>query len=203
MYTCSSCALHTCEKPEKGVYPKNCPVAEKEFMDRIKDMYEPYLDFFSNCSRVEAEGYCRWPRLRETVELCAKMGYKKLGLAFCAGFRSEAKTVEELLRARGFQVVSAVCKVGGIDKEAIGMSPDCKIKPGGFEPMCNPIAQAEMLNRCETEFNIVLGLCVGHDSLFLKHSEALSTVLVAKDRVMAHNPCGAIYTAKGYCKTKL
>ena len=203
MYTCSSCTLHSCEKPGNGPYPKNCPMLEKEFMEEVKLKYEPYIDFFATCARIEAEGYCLWPRLRETVELCLRMGYKKIGLAFCAGFRSEAKTVEELLRARGFQVVSAVCKAGGIDKEAIGMGPDCKIKPGGFEPMCNPIAQAEMLNRCETEFNIVLGLCVGHDSLFLKHSEALSTVLVAKDRVMAHNPCGAIYTAKGYCKTKL
>ncbi|MBO5975907.1 MAG: DUF1847 domain-containing protein, partial [Oscillospiraceae bacterium] len=78
-----------------------------------------------------------------------------------------------------------------------------KINPEGYEPICNPIAQAELLNDFETEFNIVLGLCVGHDSLFLKHANALSTVLVAKDRVMAHNPCGAIYTANGYCKNKL
>ncbi len=203
LYTCSSCTLHTCEKPEVGTYPKNCPVLQKEFMDEVKTKYEPYLEFFSQCARVEAEGYCQWPRLRETIEVCQRMGYKKIGLAFCAGFRNEAKIVEDLLRSKGFQVVSAVCKVGGIDKEDIGMTPDCKINPGGYEPMCNPIGQAEMLNVSGTDFNIVLGLCVGHDSLFLKHSEALATVLVAKDRVMAHNPCGAIYTAKGYCKTKL
>ena len=60
-----------------------------------------------------------------------------------------------------------------------------------------------LLNGQNTEFNIALGLCVGHDSLFYKHSEALVTTLVAKDRVLAHNPCGAIYCAEGYFKNKL
>lgn len=203
MYTCSSCTLHTCEKPEKGSYPKNCPILNEKRMAEIIGEYEPYRDFFAACAKVEAEGYCQWPRLKETLVLCEKMGYKKLGLAFCAGFRSEAKIVENLLRSKGFEVISAVCKVGGKDKEEFGLPADCKINPGGYEPMCNPIGQAELLNDTETDFNIVLGLCVGHDSLFLKHSKALATVLVAKDRVMAHNPCGAIYTAGGYCKNKL
>lgn len=203
MYTCSICTIHTCEKPEKGSYPKNCPVLQKDRMAEILKEYEPYREFFTACAGIEAEGYCQWTRLKETLVLCEKMGYKKLGLAFCAGFRSEAKILENLLRSKGFEVVSAVCKVGGIDKEDFGMPAECKIHPGGYDPICNPIAQAELLNDSETEFNIVLGLCVGHDSLFLKHAEALSTVLVAKDRVMAHNPCGAIYTANGYCKSKL
>jgi len=203
MYICSSCTLHTCEKPEVGKYPKNCPVLKKEFMEAVAEKYEPYRDFFYVCARVEAEGYCQWPRLRETIEVCKRMGYKKLGLAFCAGFRNEAKTVENLLRSKGFEVVSAVCKVGGLDKEEFGMPADHKVNPGGYEPVCNPIGQAELLNEQHTDFNIVLGLCVGHDSLFLKHSEALATVLVAKDRVMGHNPCAAIYTANGYCKNKL
>jgi len=59
--------------------------------------------------------------------------------------------------------------------------------------MCNPIAQAQILNEQLTDFNIVVGLCVGHDSLFFKHSEAPVTVLVAKDRVLGHNPAAALY----------
>ena len=58
-------------------------------------------------------------------------------------------------------------------------------------------------NEQETEFNIAIGLCVGHDSLFYKYSNAPVTTLVAKDRVLAHNPCGAIYCADGYFKNKL
>jgi uncharacterized metal-binding protein len=42
----------------------------------------------------------------------------------------------------------------------------------------------------------MLGLCVGDDVLFIRHSKAPVTVLAVKDRVLAHNPLGALYTAK-------
>jgi uncharacterized metal-binding protein len=61
--------------------------------------------------------------------------------------------------------------------------------------MCNPISQAEILNNAGAEFNIMVGLCVGHDSLFLKHAKAPTTVLVAKDRVFGHNPVMGLYLA--------
>ncbi|MEZ4527485.1 MAG: DUF1847 domain-containing protein [Desulfobacterales bacterium] len=44
--------------------------------------------------------------------------------------------------------------------------------------------QAMVLNQESTELNVMLGLCVGHDSLFLKYAKALCTVLVVKDRVL-------------------
>ena len=100
-------------------------------------------------------------------------------------------------------MVSVICKTGGFPKEAAGIPKENKIHPDQFEPMCNPIAQARLLNAQKTEFNIALGLCVGHDSLFYKYSDALVTTLVAKDRVLAHNPCGAIYCAEGYFKNRI
>lgn len=69
--------------------------------------------------------------------------------------------------------------------------------------MCNPIAQAQLLNDCHTDFNIALGLCVGHDSLFFRYSQAPATVLAVKDKVLAHNPLGALYTADGYYRDLL
>ncbi|HEM61936.1 MAG TPA: DUF1847 domain-containing protein, partial [Chloroflexi bacterium] len=63
---------------------------------------------------------------------------------------------------------------------------------------CHPIAQAQILNDAETDFNILLCLCVGHDSLFLKHSDALCTVLAAKDRLLGHNPLAALYLSHSY-----
>ena len=64
--------------------------------------------------------------------------------------------------------------------------------------MCNPIAQARLLNDAKTDFNIMLGLCIGHDSLFLKHVEGLTTVFAVKDRVTGHNPMVALYTSESY-----
>ena len=73
-----------------------------------------------------------------------------------------------------------------------------KVRPGEFEPLCNPIGQAAVLAQLGTQLNIVIGLCVGHDSLFFAHSKAPVTVLVAKDRVLGHNPVAALYTSHSY-----
>lgn len=173
-------------------------------LEILKEYQEPdNHEFYVKCSALEAEGYCKWPRLKETVELCGKKGYHRIGLAFCKGLRNEARVVANLLRSRGFEVVSVICKTGGFPKEAAGIAKEQKIHPDQFEAMCNPIAQAKLLNSQQTEFNIALGLCVGHDSLFYKYSDALVTTLVAKDRVLAHNPCGAIYCADGYFKDRI
>ena len=69
--------------------------------------------------------------------------------------------------------------------------------------MCNPILQAKLLNEAGTDLNVVMGLCVGHDSLFYKYSDALVTTLVTKDRVLGHNPVAALYQANAYYKRLL
>jgi uncharacterized metal-binding protein len=137
-------------------------------------------------------------RIEETAEFARRMGYRRLGLAFCAGLQEEARTLARILEAHGFEVVSVVCKAGAVPKESIGIQDDEKVRIGQFESMCNPIAQAAVLNAEDAEFNIVVGLCVGHDSLFLKYANAPCTVLVAKDRVLAHAPAAALHTASSY-----
>jgi len=160
-------------------------------------------EFYIKSSEIEAMGYCQWTRLKETIEFCNYMNYHRIGLAFCRGLRAEAKVVNSVLQCHGFEVVSVICKTGGIPKEEIGIPKNHKVHPDAFEPMCNPIAQAKLLNEQKTEFNIALGLCVGHDSMFYKYSDAMVTTLVVKDRVLANNPVGAIYCAEGYYKNKL
>jgi uncharacterized metal-binding protein len=140
------------------------------------------------------------PRVVEIIEFANRMGYKKLGVAFCGGLHREAAKFVQILKSAGFDVVSAMCKVGGVDKSLIGVDGEGKICGGGHETMCNPIAQAKILNAEKTEFNILLGLCVGHDSLFLKYSEAMCTVFAVKDRLMGHNPLAAVYTSDSYYK---
>ena len=58
---------------------------------------------------------------------------------------------------------------------------------------CNPVAQAELLNREGVQFTFILGQCVGHDAATLRHLEAPAICLVAKDRVLAHNPVAALH----------
>jgi len=97
-----------------------------------------------------------------------------------------------------FKISSVCCKVCGISKEKFGLK---KLRDIPLETMCNPVGQAEILNRAETDLNIMLGLCVGHDMLFTKNSAAPVTTLVVKDRVLSHNPVGALYAH--YWKRKI
>lgn len=205
MYTCAQCAVHACGQAEPEKLPKNCPMRDGMLMDKALETYglEENHDFYITASELEAIGYCRWPRVKETIQLCLRMGYTKVGLAFCRGLRKEAKVVDDLLRRAGLEVVSVICKTGGVDKTVSGIPDEHKIRPGQFEPMCNPIAQAMLLNEQHTQFNIALGLCVGHDSMFYKYSDALVTTLIAKDRVLAHNPAAALYCADGYFKNRI
>ena len=205
MYTCAKCGVHSCYVEDHEKKPKNCPMGQEDLVDEaFKEYQKPEINkFFVTSSEIEHDGYCQWPRLKETVEFCRRMGYQKVGLAFCKGLAKEAAVVSDLFTKQGFTVVSAVCKSGGVDKTMTGIPDEKKLNPGHYEPMCNPILQAKMLNQQQTEFNVALGLCVGHDSLFCKYSEAMVTTLVVKDRVLAHNPVGAIYCAEGYFKNRL
>lgn len=93
-----------------------------------------------------------------------------------------------------------VCKVGGTDKTKIRIKEELKLQPGCHESLCNPVLQARILNKHKTDLNVIVGLCVGHDSLFIKHSEAPVTSLITKDRVLGHNPAAALYTSGFYYK---
>ena len=118
------------------------------------------------------------------------MGYEKIGLAFCVGLSDESAKIHQVFK-KNFETYSVCCKVCGIDKTEYNLD---KIHENSKESMCNPIGQAEILNEKETDLNIVVGLCIGHDILFTHHSNSPSTTLVVKDRVLAHNPLGAIYS---------
>lgn len=204
MYTCDSCKQNNCEKGDIENSPLNCPCRLTDEQENIKSNYkEDNLFLAHNSALVESQGYCKNTRVQEIIDFANKCGFKKLGVAFCIGLIKEANIFCSILRHHGFQVDSVVCKNGSIPKEFINIKEEEKVRPNTYEPMCNPIGQAILLNKADTELNILLGLCVGHDSLFIKHSHAPVTVLAVKDRVLCHNPLAAIYNADGYYKNKL
>ena len=144
---------------------------------------------------VEHDGYLRWCRVQETMEFARRMGYRRIGIATCVGLLSESRTLARILRANGFEVFGVGCKTGMVCKTDVGIDPVC-CEVG--RNICNPVLQAEVLNHEGTGRNGVVGLGVGHDALFYRHSAAPVTTLVAKDRVLANNPAGALYTAGSY-----
>ena len=208
---CAKCKSKVCRDSSSKTGGKNCPTRTeqkliKSLMKRYKE--KEFKEFVRIASVLEGMSYQRvaWSeepspltsRLEEIIRFAAMMGYKKLGVAFCVGLANEAEILVPLLEKSGFGVVSVCCKVGAVSKEDIGIKDAQKIYPGRYESMCNPIAQAEILNREKCDFNIMVGLCVGHDSLFLKHVKAPTTVFAVKDRLLGHNPLAALYLSDSY-----
>jgi uncharacterized metal-binding protein len=140
-------------------------------------------------TRIEGTHYGTASRLAEIIFFGHELGATKIGLAFCVGLEEEARVAEEIL-CRHFDVLSVCCKACGIDKATFGLA---QIEPGRRESICNPAGQADLLNRAGSDLNIVCGLCVGHDAVFSRRSHAPVTTFLVKDRVLAHNPAGAIY----------
>jgi uncharacterized metal-binding protein len=195
MSSCAKCSDHACLEREKKSKAPACPMAESAlpYEEASREYEKPDVRKIAvGAAAVEAAGYCEWTRLEEIIEFAWRTKSETLGLAFCAGLMDEAKKISLILRDAGFTVRSVICKTGAKPKELLGLQDDQKVHPGEFEPMCNPVAQAKILARAGTELNIVLGLCVGHDTLFFRYSSAPVTVLAVKDRVLAHNPLGLI-----------
>lgn len=146
---------------------------------------------------IEARYYMERTRLEEIILYAKEMGYKRLGLAFCVGMEKEAEIIQKILEKQ-FEVFSVCCKVSSINKEDYELE---KLHPDSFDPTCNPIGQAMLLEKKDTQLNLIIGLCIGHDILFTQHSAAPVTTFIVKDRVLAHNPAGAIYS--GYYLKKI
>lgn len=201
--SCIDCGVTNCNLEDK-TYPAFC-VGEsfsETALEEVKELYKQEQNHKAMvaAAEVEFEGYCRLTRVEEIMEFAKKIGAKKIGIATCVGLIREASTFAKILRAHGFDVFGIGCKAGAIKKVSVGIPEKCTAIG---ENICNPIMQAKRLNKENTDLNVVVGLCVGHDSLFYKYADALTTTLITKDRVLGHNPAAAIYNAQSYYKRLL
>ncbi len=209
---CTGCGTWSCSSRD-GRYPEGCPTAhptpvQAQALREAREAYEdPRVRAVAHAAAwTEKTGYCKWTRLEETVEFARRLNYRRIGIACCVGLRREGNVVARVFRDCGFEVHSVICPVGAIPKDEIGVPDEAQFKPGTGEPMCNPIGQAALLAAEECDLNVVVGLCVGHDALFLGESfrrGVPATVLVAKDRATGHNPAAAIYCAQTYFAARL
>jgi len=223
-YSCCNCSAVWQKKGETNCWsssaentvpqPGNCPSLNHS--DLIKDSYNQLTGNSDDAkmaniaSRVEGMCYqksqdgttvnARWTRVEDTIAFAKLMGYKKIGIATCIGLLDETRRLSDILDAQDFKPLSVCCKTGSIDKLKLGLEESDKIRPSTFEPACNPIAQALLMNKAKTDMNIIVGLCIGHDIIFTLHSDAPVTTLVVKDRVTGHNPVSVLYGQNFYYK---
>ncbi len=200
--SCIDCANINCNYQDKK-YPDFCLTTNmnEQVLSDAMSLYEEDENRRSMIAagEIEHDYYCQYTRIEEIMAYARKMGMKKLGIATCVGLINESRKLASILRYNGFEVYGVGCKTGVQKKVDVGIPERCNAIG---ENMCNPILQAKILNEAKTELNIVVGLCVGHDSLFYKYSDALVTTAVTKDRVTGHNPVAAIYGADFYFKKR-
>lgn len=198
-------------RPPKPVY---CPTNDHDKL--IKDTFDLYREDSEDAriARVatRVEGLCyrsepgsgtinaHWTRVEDTIAFAKLMKYRTIGIATCIGLLEETNRLSDILKAQDLTPLSVCCKTGSIDKLDLGVEESDKVRPSTFEPACNPVAQAQLMNNAKTDMNIIVGLCVGHDMLFSKYSNAPVTTLVVKDRVTGHNPVSVLYGQNFYYK---
>jgi uncharacterized metal-binding protein len=202
---CVKCTVLRCGSREKEKkVPTFCPsekysdlaaeTMEKYRLPENRAVIEGWLGLMGKILDPEkAKEKWSWTRIDEIMEYARIRGMTKLGIATCYSLTPESKLLSDILESNGFNVVSVSCLCGEIDPKDMGM-------PGHI--FCNPILQAEVLDKEKTDLNIMMGLCVGHDILFLKYSKAETTPLVVKDRSTGHNPVAALYQSQGFFKDR-
>ncbi len=125
-------------------------------------------------------------RLSELIYFALEMNYKKIGIAYCTDLSEPAGIVAHVLR-RFFDVLSVCCKIGGEQLSDTILNEKNKTA-------CNPYGQANILNMAKTDFNVAIGLCIGTDCIFNEYSNVPVTTLFVKDKSLANNPIGAVYS---------
>jgi len=199
--SCANCGTLNCYRREQ-TFPDFCLTkANRKLTAESKKIYtdgSPDANIARAAAEIEGEYYGRLTRVEEIVKFAEKIGAKKIGLATCIGLMAETRIFAKILKGAGLTPKAVICKVGAIDKTEIGIPEELKVCPERQESICNPAMQAELFNRWGADLNVVIGLCVGHDTIFIRHSKAPVTYLIVKDRVLAHNPAGALYASNFY-----
>jgi uncharacterized metal-binding protein len=174
--SCAQCSGEWC-KPQVPVEetPPYCPrrlepraLAEADDVRGSDEEVQRLLDVARS---VELDGYGVWPRVQELIEFSKRLGVKRIGVAFCAGLRTETASLAKILESHGFEVATVACTVN---------------------QGCNPVGQAQVLNAQDVDVAVVMGLCIGHDMLFHRYVKVPVTNLVVKDRVTCHNPAAPL-----------
>ncbi len=177
---CATCESYMCRTGSVDAAPDECPM--HGVFPSFDELYSTNEQrrLAHQSALVEAEGYCRWTRLEEIVQLSSRMGFARVGIGHCPSTAREAQQVAKLLRDRRI---------------------DTALPPRA--DTCDPVSQAAFFAESDTQFNVIAGMCVGHDALFIRHSQVPVTSLIVADRRFRHNPVAALYTARSYSQSVL
>jgi uncharacterized metal-binding protein len=186
------CLKQGCWRGSDVRIPEYCQA--NNYIEEIEKATKEYgksntISLYKAASMVGEHNNGMTPRIEEALLLAKELKLKRVGFAACVSMGWELGELMKLFTKEGFDVFTAGCQIGGVSAESRGVPEvkDC------VRSLCNPIAQAEILNTEDTQLNYILGLCMGHDILFTEYSKAPVSTLIVKDRVTGNNPAVALY----------
>jgi uncharacterized metal-binding protein/predicted Fe-Mo cluster-binding NifX family protein len=183
---CLACRDFRCTRGE------GCVMALPELAPPVADEEEQHmLEATLDIAAEEEQNLCR---LSELIYFCLEMRYSRIGVAYCADLRQTAEILVRVLR-RYLKVHPVCCKVGeasSISLNSLKGKESRRVRSAD----CNPHVQAEMMNRIGTDMNVLVGLCMGADCIFTRFSKAPVTTFLVKDKSLANNPMGALYSGR-------
>jgi uncharacterized metal-binding protein len=194
MLWCDQCSRNDCFNGYTSGKPEYCrAAADTEMLEALPETFQndEVAEYHIAAARLikrQKDAGLFWPRIQEGIEYAKELGVKKVGIAICGSMLWQGKELAKLMKYAGLEPCMVNCMAGGVSNETTGI-------PGKWAvPSCNPVVQAKILNKAGTEFNFIYGLCVGHDTLFIQHSEAPVSVLLVKDRVTGNNPGAVLFS---------
>ena len=111
---CADCKSHAC-------YTKGVNCTEVDQAEAIAAYTEDERKLMEAAAYVEGTFYSNITRIEETAEFAKKMGYTKLGMAFCIGLNAEARYLAKFFRQKGFEFYSVCCKTCSVAKKELGL----------------------------------------------------------------------------------
>jgi len=194
-YGCAYCATAGSFKGDVSKMPRTCPTLTEP---ATAGDASPYLEperaavmHAADATPFTDDGRLR-NRVEELVHYAKGRGLSRVGIAFCVSLLKEAQALGRMLEAAGLEAELVCCRVGAVDYSTIGL---LKKHPEKFAAICNPVAQARLLNQKHVELVAQLGLCIGHDLILQEECDAPVTTVVVKDRALDHDPVEALRAA--------
>jgi uncharacterized metal-binding protein len=186
-YACAFCATTACLRGEFDKMPTTCPTRTQPEITRVPEVYAPepiHAEMLvADAAPFTPEGELR-NRVEEVIFYAKEQGFRRIGIAFCVSLTKESQKLGRMMREQGLETELVCCRVGAIDYDEIGLT---KAHPERFAAICNPVAQAKLLNARAVDLVVQLGLCIGHDIILQRECAAPVTTLVVKDRVFDHH----------------
>ena len=174
--------------------PQRCPaLGNKKALTHAIDEYRRPNSIanrlYGGFSKLVGSGGSKRSRIEHIMEFSRAVGFQRIGIAACAFYLPQIYYLRSILEDHGFSCMGLSCKIGGLTFADIGIPNDSNWI------LCNPLAQAFILNDFQTELNITVGLCMGHDLIFQSYSNAPVTNYTVKEKISDDNPVATLKKA--------